>query len=51
MLPTSSVKAQPWKPFLSTNNASSAAVFEDASLTQGSIRLRVEADDKGGLGG
>lgn len=48
MQPTSvaAPKAQPWKTFLAVPKQNTVA-----EPMKGAIRLRVEADDKGGLGG
>lgn len=46
------VKAQPWKAFLSVSQDTPVEhVFDTTQALDGPIRLRIEADDKGGLGG
>ncbi|KAI1079848.1 hypothetical protein F5B20DRAFT_590399 [Whalleya microplaca] len=42
------IKSQPWKAFLAT---STQAANYEPQVMKGAIRLRVEADDKNGLGG
>jgi len=41
-------KAQPWKAFMTVNETNT---IDENEKREGAVRLRVEADDKGGLGG
>lgn len=44
-------KIQPWKAFLTVNTDKKNAGFKEVQNNNSFIRLRIEADDKGGLGG